>query len=376
MSAYTGSKTILHLIETRGPGGAENVFLALANGINKNRYRSIACLRATGWVHEQLTKQGISTYLISDRGMLDPGFVGALVRLCRRENVALIQCHEFLMNFYGSVAGFLCRIPVVTTVHGRYYYWEKARRRWAMRFAARRSQMITVSEELRGFLVQKVGIPDERLKTIYNGIDLGKHCRAVSRGPGPAGLGPDAQPQVVGTVGNLYPVKGQAYLLQAIPSILKEFPHAIFAFAGRGDLEETLKRQAVDFGIEAHVRFLGFVEDVPALLDTFDVFVLPSLAEVFPLSVLEAMAHGVPPVVTDVGGNREIMEDGVSGYIVPPADPSALAEKIALLLRNRELARGMAEKAHETVRNRFSLEAMLSGYERLYDSLTGDAHCR
>lgn len=365
-------KTVLHLIETDGPGGAEKVFLSLTKGMNRG-YRSVACLRAKGWLYDQLEQQGIPTYLVSDKGMFDPGFIRSLMKICKKEKVTLIQCHEFLMNFYGSLIGLLCRIPVVTTVHGRYYYWEKARRRMAMRFAASHSQMVTVSQELTKFLVDKVGIPIENLKTIYNGIDLQQYRNSDAVGSRLALPGVSDQVQVVGTVGNLYPVKGQTYLLQAMPLILKECPNTMFVFAGRGELEKVLKKEALDLGIEKYVRFLGFVADVPKFLNTLDVFTLPSLAEVFPLSVLEAMAHGLPLVVTNVGGNREIIEDGVSGYIVQAADHEALADKIVCLLKDKKLAQEIGERARETVQAKFSLEAMLSSYDQLYDSLTGNA---
>ena len=371
MKMNTASHTILHLIETKGPGGAEKVFIALAEGMNRGRFRSIACLRAPGWLHDQLEQRGVSTFLFSDKGMFDPGFVRNLMKICKNENVTVIHSHEFLMNFYGALVGFLNRIPVVTTVHGRYYYWEKARRRMAMRFAAKHSQMVTVSQELTGFLVDKVGIPGDGLKTIYNGIDLEKYSQNDTTDSRLTIPDLNEQAQVVGTVGNLYPVKGQTYLLQSIPLILKKCPDTMFVFAGRGELEETLKKEAAELGVEAHVRFLGFVADVPALLNKLDVFTLPSLAECFPLSVLEAMAHGVPPVVTDVGGNREIIEDGVSGYVVPAADHEALAEKIICLLQDKELVRSIGEHACGTIQARFSMETMLSNYAQLYDKLIG-----
>ena len=212
----------------------------------------------------------------------------------------------------------------------------------------------------------------DSLKTIYNGIDLKKYSQK-DRTDFRLTIFDlnEQQAQVVGTVGNLYPVKGQTHLLQSIPLILKECPDTMFVFAGRGELEKTLKKEAAELGIEAHVRFLGFVADVPALLNKLDVFTLPSLAECFPLSVLEAMSHGVPPVVTDVGGNREIIDDGVSGYIVPAADHEALAEKIICLLQDKELARSIGEQACRTIQARFSMETMLSNYEHLYDRLIG-----
>lgn len=362
-------KKILHIIETTGPGGAENVLINLATKLDNNRFCSIVCLKGYGWLKDQLEEQRVETFVIKEKGAFDFNFLLKLWLLVRREKISLIHAHEFLMNFYSSIVGTMSSLPVVTTVHGRYYYWEKARRRMAMRFSAKHSQMVTVSRELSGFLEEKVGIPSRSLRTIYNGISVGIYSHKRDNISKMTLPGMSSKTKIVGTVGNLYPVKGQIHLLRAIPLILQECPDVIFLFAGRGQLEETLKSEAADLGIRDHVRFLGFVSDVPGLLNVLDVFTLPSLVECFPLSVLEAMAHAVPPVVTDVGGNREIIKEGETGYIVPPANPKALAENIIRLLKDKELAKSMGERASEEVQRKFSLETMLSQYEGLYNSL-------
>jgi glycosyltransferase involved in cell wall biosynthesis len=360
---------ILHLIETSGPGGAENVLINLSAGLDSIRFRSIVCLRKDGWLKDELERRHICTYVKKEKGFIDIGFIIKLLRLIIRERISLIHSHEFLMGFYGALLGKLAKIPVITTFHGKDYYWEKARRRLAMRFIANNCQLVTVSNEMRQFLSEKVGISVDLLKTINNGIDLKIYSERDNPAVIKKTIGIDKDTKVVGTVGSLYPVKGQTYLLRAVPLILNENPDVMFLFIGRGEQEKELRQEALNLNVSSRVRFLGFRSDVPALLDVVDVFVLPSLSECLPLSVLEAMAKKIPAVVTDVGGNREIIDDRVTGFIVPPANVDALADRISILLNNERMAEAIGRRASETVRQKFSLETMLLKYESMYDTI-------
>lgn len=360
---------VLHMIETSGPGGAENILIKLAHNINSERFHSVVCLRKPGWLYQELLNRGIETYIIPETGHFDILFLWRLVALIKRRKIALIHAHEFLMNVYGTLAGVLTGCSVITTVHGKYYYWEKWPRRVAMRFASRFSQMISVSQELKAFLQKSTGISPERVKTIYNGIEAHNGAISIHNRHYRSELSIDEDIRVIGTIANLYPVKGHTYLIQAIPRVVRVFPKVIFLFAGRGDQEQNLRQEAESLGISEHVRFLGFRPDARDLLDIMDIFVLPSLSECLPLSVLEAMAAGVPPIVTNVGGNSEIIDDSYSGFIVPPANADALAEKIIALFSQRDLARSMGLRAKKTISERFSMNRMVDEYQNLYSAL-------
>ncbi|MEI9475726.1 MAG: glycosyltransferase [Deltaproteobacteria bacterium] len=361
-------KTILHMIETSGPGGAENVLINISAHIDKSRFRSIVCLRKEGWLRDQLERKNIPTYVIQENGFVDPRFAIELLRVVRRERVALIHSHEFLMSFYGSVIGKILKRPVLSTFHGKNYYPEKKRRRLLVAFISRNSEMVCVSNELAQFLKSRIGIK-AMPRTIYNGIDLATCSATCGKEDLKEQLGIRKDSRIVGTVGNLYPVKGQVYLIRAIPRVIRENPNVVFVFAGRGGEEERLRQEARNLNVSDRVFLLGFRSDIFALLEILDVFVLPSLSECLPVAVLEAMAKRIPPVVTDVGGNREIIDDQINGFIVPPGREEALAERITYLLRNGEVAKEIGAKAFQTVRERFTLEKMVAKYEELYDSL-------
>ena len=170
-----------------------------------------------------------------------------------------------------------------------------------------------------------------RIKVIYNGQDVSPPIGLEEKRCLRAGLGLEEDEQVVGVVGSLYPVKGHEYLLAAIPQVLRFHPHTTFLIVGRGDLR-VAEEEAKQRGLEKHVRFLGFREDVSALLSLMGIFVLPSLSEGLSIALLEAMASGKPVIATDVGGNPEVVVDDETGFLVPPRDADALAAKLLLLL--------------------------------------------
>ena len=190
------------------------------------------------------------------------------------------------------------------------------------------------------------------------GIELDRFTAAA-----PA-LPPDGR--AVGTVGRLAAQKGQRYLIDAAPAVLARHPDARFVVVGDGELRGELERLAAARGVADRVLFTGARDDVPGLLASFDLFACPSLFEGLCLAVIEAQAAGVPVVATPVGGIRETVEDGVTGFLVPPTDSAALAERIVFCLEHPDEARRVAAEARRRV-GRFSRERMVEETLALYD---------
>jgi glycosyltransferase involved in cell wall biosynthesis len=148
--------------------------------------------------------------------------------------------------------------------------------------------------------------------------------------------------------------------------VVRRFPETVCLIAGRGELLPVLQRETADLQLGDRVKFLGYRSDVPALLDLMEIFVLPSLSEGLPLSLLEAQAAGKPVVASNVGGNPEVVEDGKSGFLVPPSNPDVLAERLLRLLENPSQAVAMGAQGRLRVWRTFSLEAMGQAYLSLY----------
>jgi glycosyltransferase involved in cell wall biosynthesis len=226
--------------------------------------------------------------------------------------------------------------------------------------------MVAVAEDVRRFLADRIGVPREKLRTIYNGIDVKTACCADDGVRVRHELGIPERTPVLGTIANLYPVKGHTFLLKAAAEVARAVPLAVWLLAGRGRLLGELEDEARRLGIADQVRFLGFRDDAAALLQAVNVFILPSLSEGLPVAVLEAMAAGKPVVATDVGGNREVIVDGQTGFLVPPRDAGALAARTITLLTDKSLADRYGAEGQARVREEFSLERMVSAYEELY----------
>jgi glycosyltransferase involved in cell wall biosynthesis len=360
---------ILFLIESSEPGGAETVVLSLAKAFRDRGNNCVIGLLQTGWLNDRLVEAGFKPIVIRQNGSYDLACLWELISLIRIENIDVVHAHEFMMNTYGVAAGILTRTPVVTTVHGKNYYWAKHRRKMAYRLVSRLSRMVAVSQDLRGFLVDTVGISMRRIHTIYNGIELdgyGTNSTSVTAGFTREALSIPVESPVIGTAGMLVPVKDHSTLLKAAANVIRCYPSAVFLICGEGELRSQLEEEAQALGIGEKITFAGFRNDMINLLHIMDVYVCSSISEGLSLSVLEAMTAAKPVVATNVGGNPELVLNGETGFLVSPQDPESLASKITLLLNNKPLAHQFGLKGKLRADETFGREQMVASYERLY----------
>ncbi len=371
------AKTVLHLIETSDPDGAERMMVHLATRLGPE-YRSEAALIRNGWLGSALRSQGIPVTMLryESRGsfanLYDLATLRDLLTLIRERHVAILHTHEFFMNTLGLIASRLTGVPVVATVHERNYYPDRLRRRVAYRLFGRfAQQMVTVSEGLRDLLTERIGIPPDRIRVVPNGVTIDEIPSQETVLGLRQSLGFNQQSLLVGTVGRLHPKKGHKYLIEGAVHVVRRFPGVVFLIVGGGELHDELEAQARALGVAPYFRFLGHREDVRDLLPLLDIFVLPSLSEGMPLALLEAMAAGIPPVATRIGGVNEVVEDGKTALIVPPKDTRALADSIITLLEDRPLAQEMGEAARQVATRRFSVGRMVEDYKEIYTGLIG-----
>lgn len=364
-------KNILHLTETSEPGGSETVLAYIAKNLDSRYYRSLVCLISEGWLSDHLKKIGVDYLVIKNKRALDPIFLAKLVGLIKREKIDLVHAHEFLMNVYGSVAAKIASVPMIGTIHGKGYFTDKKSRILAYKLAMLLcSQMIAVSEDLRKYFTKELKLTNtSKIVTIYNGIDLNKYTvnnshRNIHNKPG---ISPNTL--IAGIVGSLFVVKGIPYLLEAIKKVITYFPNFRLLIVGEGDQESILKKKVVSLGLQNIVNFLGFRNDIPEVLNLFDIYICSSSSEGLSLSILEAMAMEKPVIATEVGGNPELIVHGKNGYLVPPRDPEKLAEKILVLLKNKNLREQMGKMGRKIVEEKFSIKAMIDNYQNLYKKL-------
>ncbi len=360
---------VLELYHECGPGGAEQMILGLCRRVSEAGHAVTVVTCREGWLAQHLREEGVETRVVPLRRRFDLQTLSDVLRIARERAVDVFHTHELPAMMGLAPAALLRGLPMVATLHGREYIAARGRRRLLCRLAARCSRrVVAVSRALERFLVEDVGVSRRKVETIHNGIDVHRFDDESACASVRDELRIPASARVVGTVGSLYPVKGQTHLLRALASLSREFPETVCLIVGRGELLPVLQREAADQGLGGRVRFLGYRTDVPRLLGVMDVFVLPSLSEGLPLALVEAQAAGKPAVATHVGGNPEVIEDGRTGYLVPPGRSDALADRISALLRDPAKARAMGDLGRSRAQQRFSLDSMSGAYLSLYAS--------
>jgi len=365
-------KTILHIIDTTGPGGAETVFIDLATMLPKDKYRSIVVIRGIGWVYEELCRRGMSPIILDAKGSFNWRYLLSLCKLIKSENVQLIQTHLLGSNIYGSIAGLLTRTPVVATFHGAVDVDDNERLKW-LKFAAINlgaNRIIAVSKNLRDNIIKRTPIKASKVEVVYNGIDtekfnLPKSTRLRSE------FNFDKDDILVGSLGNIRPAKAYDFLLHAA-SLLKNKEYKFkFLIAGQGEnkLSEELLELRTELKLEDSVKFIGFTDKPAEFLSNLDVFLLTSSSEGFSIATIQAMAACKPVIATRSGGPEEIIELGKTGTLVAVNDINGITNELAKMAEDKHKSNQIAIQGMNHVVNTFDIEMMLSSYQKIFDSL-------
>jgi glycosyltransferase involved in cell wall biosynthesis len=367
-------KTILHTIDTTGPGGAETVFVNLASKIDRERFRSVVAINGPGWVQDELRRRGLSPYVLNagKNTSFDVSYLRQLMSIVCRERIDLIHSHLFGSNVYSSIAGLLCGVPAVSTFHGAVDVDSRDRLR-SLKFAlinAGSCKAVFVSDHLRRNILSGARLALERTARIYNGIDLARQApgreTAIRRE-----LGLRDEDVLVGAVGNLRPAKGYHILLQAAALLAAQDERFKIVIAGHGSgkLHEQLLALRARLGLQHRVFFLGFRADVVEFLRNLDIFVLSSITEGLSISTIEALACGLPVVVTRSGGPEEIVRHEDNGLLVDVDSPGQIAAAIERITTDAALRRTLCTNAPRSAM-RFGEADMIAAYESLYEEIT------
>jgi sugar transferase (PEP-CTERM/EpsH1 system associated) len=365
--------TIVQLLHALTVGGAEVLAARLARRL-RDEYRFVfVCLDGLGELGEQLRGAGFPVHVLGRRPGLDWRCPLRLARVLGRERADLVHAHQYTPFFYGLMGRLLCRRPpVLFTEHGR---WlpdiRRPRRILANRLLVeRRDRIVGVGKSVRQALIRNEGLPARRVGVVYNGIDV--HAFGDTRHDRPAvrreiGLGP--HDLAILQVARLDHLKDHATAVRALARVARERPEARLVLIGEGPERAKIEACVREYKLAGRVVFLGLRRDVARLLAAADLFLLTSISEGIPLTVLEAMAAGLPVVSTRVGGVPEIVADGQTGLLAPAGDDEALAAVILQLAGNENLRRQLGDAGRERARTRFSEERMVGEYARIYEEM-------
>ena len=350
---------ICHVVLSLRPGGLENGVVNVINGIDAGEFESsVCCLKDKGEFAARIRDPAVQVIEMGWRTGNDPLLPLRLAALFRRLGVDIVHTRNAEAFFYGMVGAKLAGIRhVIHSEHGRTFPEKPLRaraQRWLLRFV---DHVFAVSARLRDDLVREIGVCRKRLDIIYNGVDLGRFGKTAPRS--------STAEVLIGSVGRLVAVKNYPLLLRALAALPARLPWRL-ALVGDGPERASLERLAGELGIRERVEFLGHREDVPALLQSMTVFVLPSVSEGLSNTLLEAMAAGAAIVASDVGGNREIVEHESSGLLFESEDLQGLTGALQRLINDPALRTRLSDAAVARVHEQFSLEGMLRMYEHMY----------
>jgi len=369
---------VAHVIYALGTGGLENGLVNIINRAAPERYRHvIICLTRAEGFESRIAAPNVEVISLHKRPGHDLAVYWRLWRTLLSLRPAIVHTRNLAALEMQAIAALIPGVKRVHGEHGRdihdidgsnkkYNFLRKA-----LRFLVHR--YIAVSQDLAQWLIDVIEVPTAKVRQIYNGVDQQRFS------PGPANVSMPADfvaddVQVIGTVGRLAEVKDQLTLIQAFHQLIKDplmDRQLRLLIVGDGPMYQTLCDEIEDLGLSEYIWMPGDREDIPELLRLMDVFVLPSLGEGVSNTLLEAMATGLPLVATRVGGNPELIEEGVNGCLIPVADPTALANSLKALLNEPQTMALYGEKSLNKVRQSFDWNHTVEEYLTVYDQLLG-----
>lgn len=370
------ARKVFFLVDSFNIGGTETQAVELALRMTQIGHNvTLGCLRREGPLLERVDGSEVTVREFHPAGGIDSvGGIYQLLRLSwflRREKFEVVHTHDLWSNLLGVPAARMAGVPVIVSSRrdlSNFDWYRGSRRKWLRRIQNLSGAVLANALSIREALVVEDGFAPEKVRVIYNGIDIAKFQHNPSARerlfPG------TGECKLVVLVGNMHTdVKGHPWLIDCAPAVLKEFPEVRFVFAGDGERKVDFEQQIAKLSVESKFVFMGRRQDIPEILACCDIGVLPSRAEGMSNALLEYMAAQLPVIASRVGGNPELVEDGITGLLVPPENADALADAVLKLLRDPQLARRVALNGHEFVTQNFSFERLARDVDAMYSEL-------
>ncbi|HEX9063415.1 MAG TPA: glycosyltransferase family 4 protein [Clostridia bacterium] len=366
---------LMHLINCYTLAGAEILAYNIIEKIDKSKFDISICsigahdLEIENQIKDRLKKEGI-TVLNLNKPSQKKRFssILSLAEILKQNKIEILNTHCSSPDFYGKLAGFLAGVPLVySTVHNDCGY-KKDREKFFRHFT---TKYIAISDYIKTFMLDRINVPENKIKLIYNGVKFSdindvkdlreKKLKELNIDPGKI---------VITNVGRIVPLKGQNFLIEAAKEVVDKNKNVHFMIVGNDklDLEWTnnLKNLVKDLGLENNITFTGARNDIEELMAISDLFVFPSTLEGLPLTVLEAMAAGLPVIATDVGSINEVVHHNINGLLIPSGNKEVISQNIIKLLNDKERSERMALEAKKLARSKYSIVQTAKNYEELY----------
>lgn len=365
---------ICHVIHAMGIGGAEVLVSQLVRRLSDSYRFVIAVLDEVGDLGHQLSADGFVVEHLHRKPGIDRGCAARLRQLADREGVCLFHAHQYTPFFQAMLSrGLTGRRPVVFTEHGRHFPDLPGRKRILVNRLLLRKQdrLIGVGEAVRQALIVNEGLPESRVEVIYNGVNAGEIARpapgARQRIRNEFGFG--ESDFLVLQVARLHALKDHQTAIRAIDCARQQIPRLKLLLVGDGDQRSGIEESIRQRGLQDTVFLAGTRTDVSDLLAASDAFLLTSISEGIPLTVIEAMVARCPVVATAVGGLPEMIDHRITGLLAPASDDESLAAGIVTLCLDSELRSQIVKRASDRAIRQFSIDGMLDGYRAVYSEV-------
>ncbi|HFD31796.1 MAG TPA: glycosyltransferase [Gammaproteobacteria bacterium] len=361
-------KTVLHVIDTTGPGGAETIFLQLAKKVAENGHKSIALIRGNGWVQSQLEQFNIPFYIIDCKGSFNLKYLLSLIKLIRTEKVDVIQSHLLGSSVYCSMAGIITKTRVISTFHGMVDISpnERFRKIKLMALQLGCDKIVAVTDVLYKMICDLGTIKSTKITTICNGIDINLYKKIETKEYRNK-LNINDNEILIGSLGNIRTPKNYSLAIKTIKEIHKQGWKVHYAIAGQGNDQQMAPLQQLisELNLTDYVHILGFTKKTQSFLSSIDIFLMSSSSEGHPLALTQAMANALP-IVSTKSGVELIAIDEKEAIISSSMTPANLASALISLLNDNSLAKTIGQNAFDKAKEKFTLDAMFHTYFKLY----------
>lgn len=362
-------RSVCQLVHSLNVGGAEILADRFARRLSQHGRMVFACLDDLGPLGERLLREKVPVEQLKRRPGLDLKCAWRLGTYLRHEHVFLVHAHQYTPFFYASL-GRMMRggPPILFTEHGRFHPDLPNRKRMLVnpRMLGAEDRVVAVGECVRRALIDNEGFPPQRIEVIYNGVDLARFEKVGDPAALRRALGRRPDDFLCIFVARLDPIKDHRTAIRAIQEITRQRPDVHLLVVGDGPERDRIQKLIDEASLQANVHLLGTRHDIPELLSAADLFLLTSVSEGIPLTVIEAMGVGLPVVATDVGGIGEVVVQGETGLMAPAEDFRGIAKGIMQFAGDKETCRRFGAAGRERAIQCFSEQTMIDKYSRIY----------
>jgi glycosyltransferase involved in cell wall biosynthesis len=354
-------------------GGAEEMVLNLVRHLPQRFEPMVCCIHDAGPIGEEIRRSGTPVAVLGlEPGLRRPWDVARIRRYLRETAPHIVHTFLLTASLYGRLAAILARVPIVIGTEVNIYERKRRHHAIAERLLMGGTDRVVVSaESVRDFYIRQVHADPAKVDVIYNAVDFSQAEPTLTRSAVRASLGLSDTVPVAGVIARLTEQKGHRVLFDALAS-RPELADIHVIVIGDGDLRQTLEARVATLGLASRVHFVGARRDLGNLLAAMDVFVMPSLWEGLPLSLVLAMAASLPVVATAVAGIPEVVDEGRTGLLVPAGDAHALGAALARIFADATLRARLGHDARQSVLPRFGVDRYVDAVVSLYDSLLAE----